>query len=148
MEISKRDRDTLERLEEELWREEMRFDRRRMMEVLSPDFFEFGRSGRTYTRDDSLSVPRQPIQAVFPLSEFRARLLHPDVAQVTYNSVVTYDGVVQHARRSSIWSRTPSGWVLRFHQGTPFAEPCAPPNGGPAASVDNSHAFSGPPSVS
>lgn len=30
MELSKQDRDTLERLEEELWREEMRFDNKRM----------------------------------------------------------------------------------------------------------------------
>ena len=126
MEISKQDRDTLERLEEKLWREETRFNQRRMIEVIAPDFFEFGRSGRTYTRADSLSVPLQAIEAVFPLPDFRARLLHADVAQVTYNSAVTYDGVVQRARRSSIWSRTANGWVLRFHQGTPFnAEPSA-----------------------
>lgn len=120
MEMSKQDRDTLERLEEELWREETRFDQRRMTEVIAPDFLEFGRSGRTYTRDDCLAIQRQPIEAVIPLPDFRARLLHPDIAQVTYNSAVKYDGLVQHARRSSIWSRTRSGWVLRFHQGTPF----------------------------
>lgn len=149
MEMSKQDHDALERLEEELWREETRFDGRRMGEVIAADFLEFGRSGRTYTRDDSLGVPRQRIEAVLPLPGFRARLLHPEVAQVTYNSAVTYDGVVQHARRSSIWSRTASGWVLRFHQGTPFnAEPNAPPNGGPAATVANSGVTEGPPSVS
>jgi hypothetical protein len=149
MKMSRQDRDTLERLEEELWREETRFDPRRMTEVIAPDFFEFGSSGRTYTRDDSLAIPRQPIRAVFPLPDFRARLLHPDVAQVTYNSAVTYDGVVQHARRSSIWSRTPSGWVLRFHQGTPFnAKPAAAPNGGPVTPLGNSGGAEGRPSVS
>jgi hypothetical protein len=120
MELSKQDRDTLERLEEELWREETRYDDRRMREVIAPDFLEFGRSGRVYRREDSLAVPRHPIDAVRPLPGFSARLLHRDVAQVTYNSAVTYGGVVQHARRSSIWSRTPTGWVLRFHQGTPY----------------------------
>lgn len=130
MRISKKDRDALQRLEEELWREETRFDLARMKEVIARDFFEYGRSGRTYTRNDSLAVPRNRIDAVIPLPAFKARLLHPDVAQVTYNSAVTYDGVVQHARRSSIWSRTAKGWVLRFHQGTPFgAEPGAAPNG-------------------
>ena len=109
-----------ERLEEELWREETRYDNRRMREVMAPDFLEFGRSGRVYRREDSLAVARRPIDAVLPLPDFRARLLTPDVAQVTYNSAVTYDGVVQRARRSSIWSRTSSGWVLRFHQGTPY----------------------------
>ena len=115
MELSKQDRDTLERLEEDLWREETRFDKNRMSEVIAPDFLEFGRSGRIYKREDALAVRRQPIDAVFPLPDFRARLLHPDVAQVTYKSAVKYDGVIQHARRSSIWSRTPSGWMLRFH---------------------------------
>ncbi len=64
MELSKRDRDTLERLEEELWREETRFDIERMKQVIVPDFFELGRSGRTYTRQDILVAPRQAIDAV------------------------------------------------------------------------------------
>jgi len=120
MELSKQDRDALERLEEELWREETRYDERRMREVIAPDFLEFGRSGRVYRLEDTLAMPRRPIVAVLPLPDFRVRLLHPDVAQVAYNSAVTYDGVVQHARRSSIWSRTPTVWKLKFHQGTPY----------------------------
>jgi hypothetical protein len=120
MKLSQHDRATLERLEEELWREATRYDDRRMREILAPDFLEFGRSGRVYHREDTLAVPHHPIEAVLPLPDFTARLLHPDVAQVTYNSAVTYGGVVQRARRSSIWSRAPSGWVLRFHQGTPY----------------------------
>lgn len=120
MELSNQDRAALERLEEELWREETRFDRKRMTEIIAPDFLEFGRSGRIYRREDSLAAPRQPIDAVLPLPDFEARLLHADVAQVTYNSAVTYGGVVQRARRSSIWSRIPGGWILRFHQGTPY----------------------------
>src|SRR5262249_48480727 len=120
MELSRPDRDALERLEEELWREETRHDERRMRQVMAPDFFEFGRSGRIYRLEDTLALPRRPILAVLPLPDFQARLLHPDVAQVTYNSAVTYDGVVQRARRSSIWSRTPGGWMLRFHQGTSY----------------------------
>lgn len=120
MELSNEDRATLERLEEELWREETRFDRARMSEIIAPDFLEFGRSGRIYRRDDSLNVPRQAIEAVLPLPDFEARLLDRGIAQVTYNSAVTYGGVVQHARRSSIWWRTSGGWLLRFHQGTPY----------------------------
>ena len=120
MEISSEDRKTLERLEEELWCEETRFDMQRMNELIANDFFEFGRSGRVYQRQDTLAVAGQTIDAVFPLPDFQVRLLDENIAQVTYNSSVTYDGVVEHARRSSIWSRTKSGWVLRFHQGTPF----------------------------
>ena len=117
--LSSDELETLRALEEELWREASRFDLRRMNELLAADFFEFGRSGRRYEREDTLAAPPQPIEAVLPLPNFRARLLAPDVAQVTYDSAVTYDGVVLHARRSSLWSRTATGWELRFHQGTP-----------------------------
>jgi hypothetical protein len=120
MEISSKDREDLERLEEELWREETRFDTQHMSELIANDFFEFGRSGRVYQRQDTLAVTGKKINAVLPLPEFQVRLLDANIAQVTYNSAVTYDGTVEYARRSSIWSRTASGWFLRFHQGTPF----------------------------
>lgn len=117
------DHDALRRLEEGLWKEETRFDPVFLDRVLAEDFREVGRSGRTYRRQETVAVPRQPIHATLPLPEFAIRLLHPDVALVTYESRVIYDGVVEYGRRSSLWSRSPSGWVLRFHQGTPFT-PC------------------------
>jgi len=120
LQLTQEDRKLLQRLEEDLWREETRFDIAYMERLLAEDFVEFGRSGRIYRRDETLAHPRQPIEAVLPLPDFAVRLLTGDVAQVTYNSAVTYDGVVQQGRRSSIWSRTAHGWVLRFHQGTPY----------------------------
>jgi hypothetical protein len=120
MQITNEDLETLQQLEEELWREETRFDMQRMQELIADDFLEFGRSGRVYRRQDTLKIESQPIDAVLPLLEFHARLLDENTAQVTYNSAVTDDGAIEYARRSSIWSRTRSGWVLRFHQGTPF----------------------------
>ena len=120
MEFSEEDRRTLERLESELWREETRFDIERMRALLAEDFCEIGKSGRCYNREETLAVPRQPIDAVFPLPNFAARWLTPEVAQVTYTSAIRTDGTIQRASRSSLWSRTPEGWVLRFHQGTPL----------------------------
>ena len=114
-ELTAEDRQLLQRLEEELWREETRFDLSRMEEVIAEDFFEFGRSGRIYQRADTLSVPSTPIEAVIPLPDFDARLLAEGVAQVTYNSVVTYGENIEEARRSSIWTRSSGGWKLRFH---------------------------------
>ena len=90
-----------------------------MERTLAPDFFEFGRSGRIYSREDTLGLESQPIDARLPLKNFEARLLSPDVALVTYISAVTYNGVEDIGNRSSIWSRTKIGWQLRFHQGTP-----------------------------
>lgn len=120
LQLTQEDRELLQRLEGDLWREETRFDLPYMEKVLAGDFLEIGRSGRIYRREDTLSTPRQPIEAVLPLPDFEVRLLAKDVAQVTYNSAVTYDGILQKGRRSSIWSRSPNGWVLRFHQGTPY----------------------------
>lgn len=119
MEISTQDRQRLEGLEEGLWRAETRWDRAWMERVLAPGFFEFGRSGRAYNREETLTIPARPIDATFPLASFRCRLLSPDVAQVTYTSIETYEGEGQVANRSSLWSRTKDGWSLLFHQATP-----------------------------
>jgi catechol 2,3-dioxygenase-like lactoylglutathione lyase family enzyme len=120
LQLAEDDRAELERLEESLWRSETRFDRQLMERVLAEDFFEFGRSGRTYDRADILAIPRDEPEVTFPLPRLGIRLLAPDVAQVTYDSAVVYDGVVEHGRRCSIWSRRGGSWVLRFHQGTPY----------------------------
>ena len=118
MELSGEDLKTLEMLEEGLWRADARFDRTQMDVVLAPDFFEVGRSGRVYRREDTLGVRAQPIDARLPLRDFKARLLDSNVAQVTYVSAVTHEGVEEIANRSSIWTRSEHGWQLRFHQGT------------------------------
>ncbi|MCU0769839.1 MAG: nuclear transport factor 2 family protein [Burkholderiaceae bacterium] len=120
-ELSAEDRRALTRLEEAMWREETRFDKAFMEQALAPDFFEFGRSGRTYTRQQILDLPREPIVAQRLLEDLRVRLLDANTAQLTYNSRVCYHDIVESARRSSIWSRSGDTWVLRFHQGTPFA---------------------------
>ena len=122
MELSVTDRQALERLEESLWREETRFDRAYMERILAVDFFEFGRSGRLHDRAATLAVARGPIHATLPLPGFEARLLSPDLAQVTYRSAVVYGGATFHARRCSLWSRSAEGWTLRFHQGTPLED--------------------------
>lgn len=121
-ELSEEDRCELTRLEEAMWREETRFDKHFMERHLAADFFEYGRSGRTYSRSMALAIPRGPIDAVLPLPDLSIRRLNDSTAQLTYNSAVTYDGIVEHARRSSIWSKSESGWVLCFHQGTPFSD--------------------------
>lgn len=117
MELSEQDRQHLERLEEGLWRAETRFDQAWMERVLAPGFFEFGRSGRIYSREDTLAIPARPIDAT--LEDVEAHPLGTDVALVTYTSVETYEGEEQLANRSSLWSRTEDGWQLLFHQATP-----------------------------
>ena len=90
MEISPQDFEELKTLEESLWQTKFRFDLEKMNEVLAPDFFEYGRSGRVYRREDILAVPIREISAVIPLVDFQARLIDVNVVQLTYISIVNY----------------------------------------------------------
>ncbi|HUI31881.1 MAG TPA: DUF4440 domain-containing protein [Candidatus Acidoferrales bacterium] len=118
MQISREDFEAVKELEESMWRSETRFDRDYMERVLSPDFFEFGRSGRVYKREDTLAAPAQKINAKLPLKDFRIHPITEDVVLVTYITEVI-GNKLEMGNRSSIWIRTPKGWRLRFHQGTP-----------------------------
>ena len=75
--------DTLRELEESLWRSETRFDQAYMDRILAPDFFEFGRSGRTYTREDILTGPAHEIDARLPLENFTVHPISNSVVLVT-----------------------------------------------------------------
>ena len=113
------DAEELRRLEESLWRTDTRFDAGHLEEILAPDFLESGRSGRVYSRSDILAMEAQEIRARLPLQGFRVSIIGDDVRLVTYVSEVEAGGEVQVANRSSLWQRTPAGWRLAFHQGTP-----------------------------
>lgn len=110
----------LKKLEESLWKDETRFDLAYMEQILTPDFFEFGRSGRIYTREDTLAVPTQKTKAV--LTQFKAHVVDTHTVLVTYVSEVLFyeDGEIEKANRSSLWLKTSKGWQIRFHQGTPI----------------------------
>ena len=112
------DFDKLRELEESLWRAETRFDPEYMNRVLSPDFSEFGRSGRIYRREEIMAMPTQDIRAT--LKDLSVQLIDSNVALVTYISEVKYEQT-EIANRSSLWTRTDGRWQIRFHQGTPVA---------------------------
>lgn len=114
--------DELKALETELHKNEARRNRKRMETLLHPDFVEFGRSGRRYTRADVME-------------EFGADGALPDVHADNFDLVVLREGAAlltyvsahtdatgdlnRRTLRSSIWVRTAVGWQMRFHQGTP-----------------------------
>ena len=115
----------LQALEVELHHPDVRCSRERLEQLLHPDFYEVGRSGRTYNRAtviDHLAVQEsQPIMesGAFALSEPA-----PGVALLTYRSAFADQerGLYHHALRSSLWVKTSSGWQMRYHQGTAAAE--------------------------
>ena len=117
MQLNKGEYEKLVKLEESLWIPETRFDQKYMDDLLTPDFFEFGRSGKIYNREQILSPRPQPINTTFPLKNLKIELITPEIVQITYVSEVMYEEL-EIGNRSSIWIKTLTGWKLRFHQGT------------------------------
>ena len=113
------DRDTLQRLEQSLWRAETRYDPAYMGRLFAEDFFEFGRSGGSHVRAELLFDPLDRREIFAELIDFRVRMLSGTIAQSVYISKVVYPSGTEWANRSSLWDRASGSWQLRFHQGTP-----------------------------
>lgn len=105
-------------LEQTLWRAATRFDRALMDQTFAPDFHEFGRSGRRYTRDEMLFDAKDAEEIDATLHGLKITDLSTTLALVTYISEVRAE-TTEWANRASIWDRTSGRWQLRFHQGTP-----------------------------
>ncbi|MCX5252873.1 nuclear transport factor 2 family protein [Streptomyces canus] len=88
--------------------------------LLHPEFHEFGASGRHWDRGSIIAaLAGASDQEAGPItaSGMKGTRLAPDVVHLTYDTEHN-DG---RAHRSSVWRRTTSGWLLYFHQATPFA---------------------------
>ena len=113
---------TLRQLECELHQPKCRRDRARLLQLLAPDFREFGRSGASYTRDEILNIlPAEAEPSQIHAQDFAINQLADTVVLLTYRSAhINHAGeLLRHTNRSSIWRRTESGWQMVFHQGTP-----------------------------
>jgi hypothetical protein len=110
----------LRRAEEALLDPVVRTDRTRVAELLTDDFVEFGSSGRIWTREQVLDLLAGEAPAPIQMMDFECALLAENVALVTYRTSRTdaLSGIEISSLRSSIWTKRPGGWRLRFHQGT------------------------------
>lgn len=114
----------LRRLETELHQPETRADRARADALLHPEFEEIGASGSRYDKAQALrSLSAADSRRRVHADDFAVREIAGGAALLTYRTErVDDDGTRgRHALRSSLWVETPSGWRLRFHQGTPDA---------------------------
>lgn len=92
-----------------------------VLELLDPDFVEFGASGRRWDRATVMAaVAPDGAGTGAPVTAHRmaGTLLAPGLVHLTY---VSGNGT-RRARRSSLWRHTADGWRLYFHQGTPVRE--------------------------
>lgn len=119
----------LHRLESLLLATEVRRSRPRLIELIDPEFLEFGASGRIFKRDAIIELLTHEAQELPGLASsrtieaFRTALLAPGVALATYTLIrAEAGGITGRTRRASVWIAGPLGWRLRFHQGTPVPD--------------------------
>ncbi len=89
--------------------------------LLHPDFHEFGASGRHWDRAAiiaSLAATTGPGSGPVVATGMKGVRLAPGLVHLTFDT--ERDG--GRAHRSSLWWRTEGGWLLYFHQATPFTE--------------------------
>jgi hypothetical protein len=106
--------------EETLLNPGVRRDRARVAAMLAEDFFEFGASGRHWTRDEILDLLETEEYSPPSIEDFQCRQIAKDVALVSYRAVRidSVTGNLSATLRSSIWTHELTGWRMRFHQGT------------------------------
>jgi len=115
--------DHLFELEKQLHSPEIRSSPEAISRLLSESFFEFGSSGKTWTREAVLNgLPSENETTKIESSNYEAISLAQDVL-ITYVSMrVRLGQKLSSFLRSSIWRRNNGFWQMEFHQGTPMQE--------------------------
>jgi hypothetical protein len=98
----------------------VRRDRARVSALLANDFFEFGASGRIWTRDQILDLLATEEYSPPVVEDFACHRIADNVVLVTYRTVRMNKetGQREAALRSSLSIRRSGTWKIRFHQGT------------------------------
>ena len=107
-------------LEERLLAPEVRASRNELTRLLADDFVEFGSSGRTFDKEEIITLLEQESPPECSVHEFRLKRLSRDVALATYRAVARAEPPEKSrsSLRSSIWVYRQERWQLTFHQGT------------------------------
>ena len=109
----------LRRREPIFHRPELASDRAGFEQMMSPDYWEVGASGRRYSRDFILRTLEEnpPVDADvagWQSWDHECRRLGPETYLLTYR-LRQGDRLT---RRVTIWLNTPDGWQILYHQGT------------------------------
>lgn len=105
----------IESFEKELVNPKTRKDPRRISELLSDDFLEFGSSGKVIRKCDVLFSAGKPETITYQLDGFDFKMLGERHVLVTYRSVTSSQEI---ALRSSIWAKEHGRWKMLHHQST------------------------------
>jgi hypothetical protein len=107
------------KFELELMDPKRRRDPATIAHLLTEDFLEFGKSGRTFNKTEILAAIAGPAAhqgQTLQVEDFDVRMLASNCALTTYRISVHAPGI--SSLRSSIWIRGTNGWQMCFHQGT------------------------------
>ncbi|MEV6165881.1 nuclear transport factor 2 family protein [Streptomyces sp. NPDC052052] len=90
-----------------------------LAQLLHPDYREIDSTGRVWDRDAMialLTADNAPRPGPITVSGMRGAQLGDEVVHLTYDT----ERKGRFTHRSSLWRLTDGGWVLYFHQATPF----------------------------
>lgn len=109
-------------LEERLLQSDARQSAVELDALLADDFLEFGSSGRVYDKPQVIAALLTETLSSISLTDFRTKVLAPNVVLVTYQAICTNTTATAAVRslRSSLWRLADGRWQLVFHQGTPL----------------------------
>lgn len=87
---------------------------RKILDILHPDFKEFGKSGEIYYKTD-IEQAQLDVDD-YKISDFEEYKLSDDCILCTYTLFNNTKNTISN--RSSIWKYYKNDWKLLFHQGT------------------------------
>jgi hypothetical protein len=91
--------------------------------MMDPEFWEVGASGKIYSRKFVLNTlaarAPDPSETSWNVSDFQAR----EIAENLYLATYTLAQGARITRRATLWRKTPAGWKILYHQGTMVESP-------------------------
>ena len=87
-------------------------------QLVAPQFWEVGASGRRYTRDHALQVLRERAALPPPEAWHMTNLFVETAGPEHYLLTYTLHQPERTTRRLTVWRHGQTGWQAIFHQGT------------------------------
>jgi hypothetical protein len=102
--------------EEELLGADARRDRARLLELLAPDFYEIGQSGRRWNREEIIAAMVSDVDSDSNIAINERETTTLDRNTVLLSYLLKFDSRI--SRRSSVWKWDGEIVYCVFHQGT------------------------------
>jgi hypothetical protein len=106
-------------LEEKLVNPNIRKSDEELSQLLSDEYLEFGVSGNTYNKKDTIETLKREPSGQISVLDLKVNLLTPEIALITYTAVKKDNPNFEIVSlRSSLWKKTGKDWQIVFHQGS------------------------------